>query len=163
VQTVIARSPRKPRATSPTTPLVPPRALRLLVADDNRANLAIMTHALEKQGCEVVAVEDGRQAVDAVARERFDAVLLDIEMPTMNGFEATAAIRARERDCGGRVPVIALTAHSVDGDRARYREAGMDDCATKPLRAAAILATLRPLLATNGRSHDTHRDDSRCS
>ena len=94
---------------------------------------------LEKNGYEVVIVTNGEEAVAAVARERFDAVLMDVQMPVMNGFEATAAIRLREAGDGTHVPVVAMTAHAMKGDRERCLEAGMDEYLCKPIDARLLV------------------------
>jgi CheY-like chemotaxis protein len=107
---------------------------------------------LAKLGHEVVAVEHGKLAVEATAADSFDVVLMDVEMPIMNGFEATAAIRAREAEIGGRrVPIIALTAHAMQGDRERCLEGGMDGYATKPIQPSELFAVVESLLDANPR------------
>jgi CheY-like chemotaxis protein len=87
--------------------------------------------------------------VDITANEDFDVVLMDVEMPVMNGFEATAAIRVREQRTGVRVPIIALTAHATPGDRERCRDAGMDSYATKPIQPTELFAIVEALLNAN--------------
>jgi CheY-like chemotaxis protein len=97
---------------------------------------------LEKRGHHVAVVGTGRAALDALDRERFDAVLIDVQMPEMDGFEATAAIRDREKATGARLPVIAMTAHAMKGDREHCLEAGMDGYVSKPLRPEDLFAAL---------------------
>src|SRR5439155_156321 len=121
-------SPRPVVATSRTP-------LHVLLAVDNAVNRKVAVRLLQKRGHTVVAVEDGRQAVRALDRERFDVVLMDVQMPEMDGFEATAAVRARERVQGGHVPIVALTAHAMKGDRERCLAAGMDAYVSKPIEA----------------------------
>ncbi len=89
-------------------------------------NQRLAVKLLDKRGHEVVVVSTGRKAVDAVAQQAFDAVLMDVQMPEMDGFEATAVIRQREATTGRHVPIIAMTAHAMKGDRERCLEAGMD-------------------------------------
>src|SRR6185436_19722633 len=102
--------------------------LRVLVAEDNAMNRKVALGVLRKRGHHVVAVEDGQQALDATERERFDVILMDVQMPGTNGLDATRAIRERERAGGlARTPIIALTAHAMTGDRERCLQAGMDD------------------------------------
>jgi CheY-like chemotaxis protein len=117
--------------------------LRILLAEDNIVNQKVATRILEKQGHRVVVVGTGREAVAAVDRESFDVALLDVQMPEMDGFEATAAIRARERFTGTRLPIVAMTAHAMSGDRERCLSAGMDDYVAKPVRTQDLLATIR--------------------
>jgi len=117
------------------------------VAEDNRVNQVVTRRLLEQLGHTVVLCDDGRAAVAAIEAERPDLVLMDVQMPDMDGFAATAAIREREaaRPADGRLPIVALTAFAMTGDRARCLAAGMDDYLTKPMRRdqlAAVLARL---------------------
>jgi two-component system, sensor histidine kinase and response regulator len=128
-------------------PPVPLRPLRVLVAEDNRVNQLFIRRLLEKLGQTVVLCGDGRATVAAVEADRPDLVLMDVQMPEMDGFAATAAIREREaaRPGGGRLPIVALTAFAMKGDRERCLAAGMDDYLVKPLKRdelAAVLARL---------------------
>ena len=98
---------------------------------------------LQKMGHEVVVAVNGRTAVDAVTQSRFDLVLMDVQMPEMDGFEATSAIRALERRLRrDSMPVVAMTAHAMSGDRENCLSAGMDDYLTKPIDPAALLAVI---------------------
>ena len=114
-------------------------------------NRKVAVRLLQKRGHTVVAVEDGRQALRALDGERFDVVLMDVQMPEMDGFEATAAVRARERVQGGHLPIVALTAHAMKGDRERCLEAGMDAYVAKPVNAEELFATLERLVPGAGR------------
>ncbi|TMA54056.1 MAG: response regulator [Deltaproteobacteria bacterium] len=136
-------SPRPVVATSQTR-------LRVLLAEDNAVNRKVAVRLLEKRGHSVVAVEDGRQALRALDRERFDVVLMDVQMPEMDGFEATAAVRARERGRGEHVPIVALTAHAMKGDRERCLEVGMDAYVSKPVDAGELFATLERVVTGGG-------------
>jgi CheY-like chemotaxis protein/HPt (histidine-containing phosphotransfer) domain-containing protein len=121
------------------------RPLRILVAEDNLVSRRLVTKLLEKRGHKVVAVENGRAAVQAFDAERsgaFDVLLLDVQMPEMSGFEATQAIRDRERLTGAHVPIVALTAHAMHGDRERCLAAGMDAYLSKPIETAELIATV---------------------
>ena len=108
-------------------------------------------HTLEKQGHTVVVVGDGQAALTALAQAPFDLVLMDIQMPVLDGLAATAAIRAQEQTQGPHIPIIAMTAHAMRGDRERCLAAGMDGYVTKPLKAAdltAAIAQLRPAVSS---------------
>jgi signal transduction histidine kinase/ligand-binding sensor domain-containing protein/ActR/RegA family two-component response regulator len=118
------------------------RPLSVLLAEDGPVNQLLARRLLEKAGHTVTVVETGAQAIDAVARAHFDAVLMDIQMPQMDGFEATMRIRAREMGGQRRVPIIALTAHAMEGDRQRCLAAGMDGYISKPIRPEALFASL---------------------
>ena len=118
------------------------KGLRVLVAEDNAVNLMVVSRVLKRLGCEVVTVVNGQEAVEASATQTFDAVLMDCQMPVMDGLEATRAIRARETSGGRRLPIIALTADAMSGDRDRCRSAGMDDYLTKPFRPEEVAAAL---------------------
>ena len=122
---------------------------RVLLAEDNHVNRRVVQEILREAGLECRAVENGRQALEAVASERFDLVLMDCQMPEMDGFTATQRIREMEGDghLAGRLPVIALTANAIKGDRERCLAAGMDDYLTKPFEVPVLLATMRRFLA----------------
>jgi signal transduction histidine kinase/ActR/RegA family two-component response regulator len=110
-------------------------ALRILLAEDNTVNQMVAVGILQSRGHTVVLAGNGVEAVDAFECDRFDLILMDAHMPQMDGFEATNAIREKERECGGHIPIIALTAHAMSGDRERCLVAGMDGYASKPVRA----------------------------
>jgi two-component system, sensor histidine kinase and response regulator len=121
--------------------------LEVLVAEDQPVNRKVAVRLLEKEGHRVHAVEDGREALAALAQQRFDVVLMDVQMPEMDGLEATRAIRERERATGEHLPIVALTAHAMKGDEERCREAGMDDYVTKPLAPARLFEAIDRALA----------------
>jgi CheY-like chemotaxis protein len=125
-------------AVTPTAAQV----LRVLLAEDNQVNQRVACAMLRKRGHHVTVANNGREAVDAVARETFDVVLMDVQMPEMNGFEATHSLRERERGTGSRLPILAMTAHAMTGDRERCLAAGMDGYVTKPITYAALVAEL---------------------
>jgi PAS domain S-box-containing protein len=116
--------------------------LRILLAEDNVINRAVATGILEKQGHSLVHAATGREAVDAVEREEFDLILMDVQMPEMDGLEATRQIRKLETTEGGHRKIVAMTAHAMVGDRERCLAAGMDDYVSKPLRKQDLLRAL---------------------
>jgi PAS domain S-box-containing protein len=139
----------KPAAASVNGAGKPQRRLRILLAEDNLVNQRVVVRVLEKQGHEVVVAGNGKEALERVASPApFDLVLMDVQMPEMGGFEATAAIRARERETGGHLPIIALTAHAMKGDRERCLEAGMDDYLCKPIQHDELLEVIGRLATT---------------
>jgi PAS domain S-box-containing protein len=117
-------------------------SLRILLAEDNLVNQRLATRLLEKRGHQVTVAGNGLEALAAAGKNTFDLVLMDLQMPDMDGFEATAALREREMETGIRLPVIALTAHALKGDRERCLEAGMDGYLTKPIRPQELDASL---------------------
>ena len=121
----------------------PPRTCHILVAEDNLVNQRVIVKVLEKNGHSVVVAKNGREALGALGRERFDLVLMDVQMPEMGGFEATAAIREQEKTTGAHIPVVAMTAHAMKGDRERCLEAGMDDYVTKPIKPDVVLEAIQ--------------------
>ena len=149
----LAKEPLSPPARDPGPAPLRGGAggLHVLLAEDNAVNRKVAVRLLEKRGHTVVAVEDGRQALRALDGERFDIALMDVQMPEMDGFEATAAVRARERVQGGHLPIVALTAHAMKGDRERCLEAGMDAYVAKPVNAEELFATLERLVPGAGR------------
>jgi len=123
-------------------------SLSILVAEDNAVNRLVMTRFLEGEGHRPTLVKSGKEAVDATAAQAFDVVLMDIQMPEMDGFEAARLVRERERERGdgSRLPLVAVTAHAMKGDRERCLAAGYDGYLTKPVALAELLATLRAVL-----------------
>ena len=117
---------------------VGPSGVRVLLAEDDAASRRVVLSILERAGAHVDVVRNGREAVDAFSRAAYDVVLMDIQMPEMDGFEATRRIRAEERNRGGHVRIVAITAHAMPGDRERCLAAGMDDYVTKPIRLADL-------------------------
>ena len=138
-------------------------SLRVLVAEDNAVNQKLIVRLLEKRGHRVTVAGNGREAVDAAARESFDLVLMDMQMPEMDGFEATAMIRVRERRSGAHLPIVALTAHAMKGDREKCLAGGMDDYLSKPIQPGELeevlarFARVRKQLSTVGSLRSAER------
>jgi CheY-like chemotaxis protein len=119
---------------------------RILVAEDNAVNRKIVVRMLERAGFNVEAVQNGRLAVDAALSNDYDVVLMDVHMPEMDGFEATREIRRRENGSARRLPIIAVTARAMRGDRDKCIDAGMDDYISKPVRQHEMLATIERIM-----------------
>jgi CheY-like chemotaxis protein len=115
---------------------------RVLVAEDDATMRHLMVTILSRQGISCAVVEDGRGAVQAWERERFEFIVMDVQMPTMDGLEATRLIREKEAAQGGHTVIIATTAFAMDSDRERCFEAGMDDYLSKPLDVEELLAII---------------------
>jgi signal transduction histidine kinase/DNA-binding response OmpR family regulator len=145
-------SPHDTGQTPRTSPLVlaaakppavsPPRRLRVLLAEDNMVNQKLASNLLERRGHTVTIAANGCEALAALDRQSFDLVLMDVQMPVMGGFEATALIREQERASGAHQLIVAMTAHAMKGDRERCLAAGMDDYLTKPLDSRRLYAMM---------------------
>jgi CheY-like chemotaxis protein len=124
------------------------RALRVLLAEDNAVNQKFAIRAIEKAGHSVVVANNGREAVDAWQGEAFDVVLMDVQMPEMDGFEATSTIRKLEREqaASAHTPIIAMTANAMKGDKQRCLEAGMDGYVSKPVKRQTLFAEIERVL-----------------
>ncbi len=118
------------------------RPLAILLAEDSLVNQKLALALLKRQGHRVVVANNGKEAAATAATQAFDAILMDVQMPEMDGFEATAAIRLHERQTGRRVPIVAMTAHALKGDRERCLASGMDDYVSKPIRAERLFHAL---------------------
>jgi two-component system, sensor histidine kinase and response regulator len=121
------------------------RKLKILVAEDNAVNQKLILRVLEKMGHSAVLAQTGKEAVAMAVAEKFDLAFMDVQMPEMDGLAATAAIRESEKKSGAHLPVFAMTAHAMKGDRERCLEAGMDGYITKPMRFSDIEQTLQSL------------------
>jgi CheY-like chemotaxis protein len=137
--------PRLPQSMLPAE--LPERRLHVLLAEDNAVNQRLAASLLERRGHRVTIAVNGREALAALDRGSVDVILMDVQMPEMGGFEATAAIREAEQETGGHVPIIAMTAHAMKGDRERCLAAGMDDYVTKPLDSKRLCAIVEDLAA----------------
>jgi signal transduction histidine kinase/DNA-binding response OmpR family regulator len=118
------------------------KRLRVLLAEDNRVNQTLAVRILQKRGHTVEVVENGRQAIEILGKQAFDLILMDMQMPELGGVQATILIREREKSAGGHIPIIALTANAMAGDRERCLNAGMDDYVSKPLQVKELFAAI---------------------
>jgi CheY-like chemotaxis protein len=137
-----AATPAPPPVASGPEPTAPIRPLRVLVAEDNRVNQMVIVRLLEKVGHRVDVAANGHETLSALALASYDLVLMDCQMPEMDGFEATRAIREAERATGTHIPIVALTANALEGDRERCLAVGMDDYLAKPITPRALTAAL---------------------
>jgi PAS domain S-box-containing protein len=140
VLTAAPHQPLRPRGVSPAPAGL--RRLRVLVAEDQRTNRALVSRILEKRGHTAFCVQDGIEALTALKEHSFDAVLMDVQMPRMDGLAATRAIRRNEKSAGTHLHVVAMTAHAMKGDRERCLKAGMDAYVGKPIRPEELLHAL---------------------
>jgi CheY-like chemotaxis protein/HPt (histidine-containing phosphotransfer) domain-containing protein len=132
-----------------------PGGLRVLVVEDNLINQKLATSLLRNNGHTAVVAANGQQALDALEQQQgaqFDVILMDVEMPVMGGFEATARIREREKLDGRHIPILVMTAHALPGDRERCLAAGMDAYISKPIDTEKLLAAISQLVAASPRS-----------
>jgi two-component system, sensor histidine kinase and response regulator len=151
IMEVVAARPARGRGRPAARPAPAPkggRALRILVAEDNAVNQQVAVGMIERAGHTARVANNGREALALLQTEAFDVVLMDVQMPELDGFETTAAIRERERSTGTHVPIVAVTAHTMKGDADRCLAAGMDAYVAKPLRSQELLAAIRGLVST---------------
>jgi signal transduction histidine kinase/CheY-like chemotaxis protein len=143
-QSVIERPAQVSDARRSELPVEPAGSLeRVLLAEDNIVNQRLAMRILEKAGYRVTVVNNGREALAELESRAFDLVLMDVQMPEMDGFEATAAIRTWEKVTGGHIPIIAMTAHALKGDEERCLQSGMDAYIAKPIRSADLLELVK--------------------
>ena len=140
----LAPPPQPPAGGGEQTARHPP--LRVLLAEDNEVNQRLAARILEKQGQHVTIVSNGREALAELEKEDFDVVLMDLEMPEMGGLQATAAIREREMSTGWHVPIIAMTAHAMKGDRQKCLDGGMDGYVAKPVKPNLLFQAIAEVL-----------------
>ncbi len=121
------------------------RPLRILLAEDNLVNQRLGERLLQKDGHSVVLAGTGKAALEAWERGAFDLVLMDVQMPEMDGYEATVLIRQKEKKTGGHIPIIAVTAHAMKGDQERCLAAGMDGYVSKPIQPEVLYKTIEAM------------------
>jgi CheY-like chemotaxis protein/HPt (histidine-containing phosphotransfer) domain-containing protein len=138
-------------AASPDSAPAPSRPLRVLLAEDTPANQKLVSYVLSHRGHSVEVVQNGRQALEAAGRHDFDAVLMDVQMPVMDGFQATRAIRKLQDPKKARLPIIAMTAHALKGDHQRCLAAGMDGYLSKPIKGAELIEMVERLAEKTAR------------
>ena len=143
---IAAPAPASPEPLLATETASPAAAIRVLLAEDNIVNQVLARNILEKKGHQVTVVSDGTAAVHAATHEHFDIILMDVQMPLMGGFEAVGRIRSLPCARSRAVPIIAMTAHALKGDRERCIEAGMNGYVSKPIAAAALLSAIADCL-----------------
>jgi CheY-like chemotaxis protein/HPt (histidine-containing phosphotransfer) domain-containing protein len=146
-------------AREPLAGQLEPLAGRVLLVEDNEVNQAVALGMLEELGCDTVVATNGQEAIEHFVQEDFDVILMDCEMPVMDGFSATAAIRERTKD-SDEVPIIALTANAIDGDRERCIAAGMQDYLSKPITIEKLHGTLHKWLRAEHGGTERHGPDS---
>jgi len=137
-----ASTPKRRKRSRPAL-----RKLQVLVAEDNQVNQLVATRIFEKLGHQVIVVNNGREALAAVHAGKFDLIAMDVQMPEMDGLDATRAIRAVERAAGTHIPIIAMTAHAMKGDRERCLAAGMDGYTSKPIRIRDLEQAIAQLIS----------------
>jgi two-component system sensor histidine kinase/response regulator len=142
--------PALARASTPAPEPTKGTGLRILIVEDDSTNRILASNILKRNGYAIAIAKDGLEAVEMCSRDAFDLILMDVQMPNMNGLEATAAIRKLEEAAARHTPILALTAHAMDGDRERCIEAGMDDYMSKPIHAKDLLSKINTLVALDG-------------
>jgi len=130
------------------------RTFSFLVAEDNPVNQKLIARLLEKRGHTVVLAQNGREALEALEKRHFDIVLMDVQMPEMDGFEATKRIREKEQASGTHQPIIALTAHAMQGDEERCLAGGMDGYVTKPIKLEDLFSVIEKVVPGMNRRSD---------
>lgn len=155
--------PGRQKARTPSSAAVRTRArarqpLRVLLAEDNPVNQEVALRLLERRGHSVIVAENGRQALTAIQRHKFDLVLMDVQMPEMGGLEATQLIREKEKLTGEHLPILAMTAHAMQGDRERCIAAGMDGYLAKPIDPKSFLQTVEGISQRAVQSETTPKE-----
>jgi two-component system, sensor histidine kinase and response regulator len=157
----IHEEPTENRAPVGGQPVIESPPLRILLAEDGIVNQKLALYLLEKRGHRVTVVDNGRNAAAMALAELFDVVLMDVQMPEMDGFAATAAIREQERHTGRHVPIVAMTAHAMKGDREHCLAAGMDGYVSKPIRSVELFAEIEAVLSRQAAQTAQQDDEAR--
>jgi len=144
-----------PRVQPAPQPAQTPCPMRILLAEDNEVNRRLAMRLLEKRGCTIVVAVNGVEALAAVEREKIDLVLMDVQMPEMDGLEAMRAIREKEKVSGKHLPIISVTAHVMKGDREKCIEAGADDYVPKPLQPGELFAAIERVRSGSRQNEET--------
>ena len=131
------------------------RQLRVLLVDDNVVNQRLVARLLEKRGHTVHSAANGREALDKIEQDHFDLAIMDVQMPEVDGLTATRIVRGREELRGGHLPIVAMTAHAMAGDRERCLEAGMDGYLSKPIDPVVMIEEIRRVLAETAGARKT--------
>jgi two-component system, sensor histidine kinase and response regulator len=137
------------------------RSLRILLAEDNPVNQRPASRMLEKHGHRVVLAGNGREALERLEEESCDVIVMDVQMPEIDGFEATAAIRKKEEATGAHIPIVAMTAHAMQGDKQNCLAAGMDGYVSKPINIQELLAVVQSVMASSKVSSEDRMPVSR--
>jgi len=140
-----AATPLPQRPDAPVVQVAAARPLRVLLAEDTPANQKLVVRILAKRGHEVQVAENGAKAVDLAQSQAFDVVLMDVQMPVLDGFQATIAIRGLQQQTNRRVPIIAMTAYAMKGDQERCLAAGMDAYLSKPISSRELVEVVERL------------------
>jgi CheY-like chemotaxis protein/nitrogen-specific signal transduction histidine kinase len=159
IRRVLSAGPPKPAPARRSYDTADHRPLHILVAEDNAVNQKVTARLLEKHGHSAVVVANGAEALAACRHDTFDLILMDVQMPVMNGYDATKVLRASEAEARRHVPVIALTAHAMKGDRETCLASGMDDYLSKPINPRELLAILERW-GVNGTAEASEPDDT---
>jgi len=130
-----------------------PGRCRILLAEDNPLNQKLVIQILEREGAQVKVVPNGKEAVQAALEEEFDCILMDVQMPEMDGLRATSEIRKHEELSGRRTPIVAMTAHAMKGDREKCLLAGMDAYLPKPFKPEELVEVIARVIGKGSRSH----------
>ncbi|HEY2469886.1 MAG TPA: response regulator [Terracidiphilus sp.] len=163
IVTAMAEHGRKPEGCESASTFIqaPERSLRVLLAEDNPVNQTLAMRILQKLGHKVQVVNNGREALGRSQAEEFDLILMDVQMPELDGLEATTAIRAAESNTGKHVPIVAMTAHAMKGDREKCLSAGMDDYLSKPIRTEQLKQVLSEVMKPRNMGQSSEPDSFR--